>query len=107
MARATEYGNIYSKIYTVKPVLSGYSKKTKIGFQDQLSLNAGQKYCREPSAILSTFIKLPFVLKTFVSSVFLSGRFRQVLLYMDATYPLLANIYYEISVTLLPITFLK
>ena len=37
-------------------------KKTKIGFQDQLSLNAGQKYCRmlqgEHSAILWTFIKI-------------------------------------------------
>ena len=45
-------------------------KKTNIGFQDQLSLNAGQKYCRmlqkEHSAILSTFIKLPFVIKIFV-----------------------------------------
>ena len=49
-------------------------KKTKIGFQDRLSLNAGQKYCRmlqgEHSAILSTFIKLPFVIKTFVLSIF-------------------------------------
>ena len=55
-------------------------------FQDQLSLNAGQKYCRmlqgEHSAILSTFIKLPFVIKTFVLSFFLSGRFTQVLLYV-------------------------
>ena len=43
------------------------SKRPKIGFQDQLSLNAGQKYCRmlrgEHSAILSTFIKLLFVIK--------------------------------------------
>ena len=31
---------------TVKPILSGHSKKTKIGFQDRLSLNTGQKYCR-------------------------------------------------------------
>ena len=32
---------------TVKPVLSGHSKRCpKIGFQDRLSLNAGQKYCR-------------------------------------------------------------
>ena len=32
---------------TVKPVLIGHSKRRpKIGFQDQLSLNAGQKYCR-------------------------------------------------------------
>ena len=49
---------------------------TKIGFQDRLSLNAGQKY----SAILSTFIKPPFVIKIFVLSI-LSDRFRQVLLY--------------------------
>ena len=44
-------------------------KKTKIGFQYRLSLNAGQKYCRmlqgEHSAIRSTFIKLPFSIKTF------------------------------------------
>ena len=52
----------------VKPVLSGHSKRRpKFGFHDRLSLNAGQKYCRllqgEHSAILSTFIKLPFVNK--------------------------------------------
>ena len=61
------------KNVTVKPVLSGHSKKTKIGFQDQLSLDAGQKYCRMlqgHSAILSTFIKLPFVIKIFVLSIF-------------------------------------
>ena len=50
------------------------SKRRKIGFQDQLSLNAGQKYCRMPqgehSAILLTFIKLPFANKTFVLSIF-------------------------------------
>ena len=44
------------------------------GFQDQLSLNADQKYCGmlqgEHSAILSTFIKLPFVIKIFVLSIF-------------------------------------
>ena len=59
-------------------------KKTKKGFQDQLSLNAGQKHCRmlqrEHSAILSTFIKLPIDMKTFVLS-YLSGCFTQVLLY--------------------------
>ena len=48
--------------------------KTKIGFQDRLSLNAGQKYCRmlqEHSAIFSTFIKLPYVtmIKIFVLSI--------------------------------------
>ena len=45
-----------------------------MGFQDRLSLNAGQKYCRmlqgEHSAILCTFIKLPFVSKVFVLSIF-------------------------------------
>ena len=43
-------------------------------FQNKLSLNAGQKYCRmlqgEHSAILLTFIKLPFVIKIFVLSIF-------------------------------------
>ena len=49
-------------------------KKTKNGFKDQLSLNAGQKYCRmlqrEHSATLSTFIKLPVVIKIFVLYIF-------------------------------------
>ena len=63
------------KLVTVKPVLSGHSKtRPKIGFQDQLSLNAGQKYWRmlqgEHSAILSSFIKLSFVMKIFVLSIF-------------------------------------
>ena len=43
-------------------------------FQYQLLLNAGQKYCRmlplEHSAILPTFIKLPYSFKTFASSIF-------------------------------------
>ena len=55
----------YSKTCVKRPL----SKRPKIGFQDQLSLNAGQKYCRmlqgEHSAILLTFIKLPFVIKVF------------------------------------------
>ena len=46
----------------------------KIGFQDQLSLNAGQKYCRmlqgAHSAILLNFIKLPSLIKIFVLSIF-------------------------------------
>ena len=49
-------------------------KKTKIGFRDQLSLNAGQKYCRmlqgEHSAILLTFIEIAFVIKIFILSIF-------------------------------------
>ena len=75
-----------------KPLRWATSKKntvkttTKIGFQDQLSLSAGEKYCRtlqgEHSAILLTFIELPIVIKIFVLSI-LSGRFTQVLLYIS------------------------
>ena len=62
------------------------SERPKIGFQDQLSLNAGQKYCRmlplEHSALLLTFIKLPIVIQIFVLSILcLRGHFTQVLLY--------------------------
>ena len=62
------------ELVTVKPVLSGHSKtRPKIVFQDQFLLNAGQKYCRmlhgEPSAVISIFIKLPFVMKIFVLSI--------------------------------------
>ena len=61
---------LYSKAFVKLPL----SKRQKIGFQDQLSLNAGQKFCRvlqgEHSAILWTFIKLPFVIKIFVLSIF-------------------------------------
>ena len=60
----------YSKPCVKRPL----SKRTKIGFQEQLSLNAGQTYRRmlsgEHSAILSTFIKLSFVIKIFVLSIF-------------------------------------
>ena len=60
----------YSKTCLKRPL----KKKTKIGFQYQLSLNVGQKYCRmlqgEHSAILSTFIKLKFVIKIFSLSIF-------------------------------------
>ena len=57
-----------------KPVLSGHSKRRqKIGFQDWLSLNAGQMYCRmlqwEHSALLSTFINRLHVIKIFVLSI--------------------------------------
>ena len=53
---------------TVNPVLSGQSKRRpNIGFQDRLSLDIGQKYCRMQ---LLTFFKLPFVIKTSVLSIF-------------------------------------
>ena len=73
-----------NSVYNNTCVKRSLSKRPKIGFQDQLWLNAGQMYCRmlqvEHSAILSTFIKLPCFIKIFVLP-FLSGRFTQVLLY--------------------------
>ena len=72
----------YSKTCVKQPL----SKRPKIDLQDQLSLNAGQKYCRmlqgEHSAILSTFIKLPFVIKIFVLSIFEWLFYIYVLLYL-------------------------
>ena len=76
---------LYSKTCVKQPL----SKRPQIGFQDQLSLNAGQKYCRmlqgEHTAILSTFIKLPFVSKISVLSI-LEWLFTQVLLYSISIY---------------------
>ena len=59
--------------YSKTCVKQSLSKRPQIGFRDQLSLNAGQKYCRMlqgHSAIVSTYIKLAFVIKIFVLSIF-------------------------------------
>ena len=52
------------------------SKRPLLGFQDQLSLNAGQKYCRmlqgEHSAVFMTFIKLPVTSQGEHSAVFMT-----------------------------------
>ena len=60
-------------IYSKTCVKRSLSKRPQIGFRDQLSLNAGQRYCRmlqgEHSAIPLTFIRLPFVIKIFVMSI--------------------------------------
>ena len=49
-------------------------KIQKISFEDQLSLNTGQKYCRmlqgKLYVILSTFNKLSIVIKILVLSIF-------------------------------------
>ena len=77
---------------TVKPVLSGHSKRRpNIGFQDQLSLNAGQKYCRilqgehSPWSILQYFLPRPalsyHLLLEPLFCLFWSDRFRQVYCY--------------------------
>ena len=56
--------------YTVNPVQKGYSQRSKFDFQDQLSLNAGQKYSLSYCLSLRSLFCL-----------FLSGRLRHVLLY--------------------------
>ena len=65
---------IFTKTYSNTCIKRPLLKRPKKGFQDQLLLNAGQKYCRmlqgEHSAILLTFIKLPFVIKIFDLSIF-------------------------------------
>ena len=61
---------MHSKTCVKRPL----SKRPTIVFQDHLSLNAGQNYCRmlqmEPCAILSTFIKLPIDITILVLSIF-------------------------------------
>ena len=65
---------IFFREYSKTCVKGPLSERPQIGFQDQYMLNAGLKYCRmlqeEHSAILLTFIKLPFVIKIFVLSIF-------------------------------------
>ena len=71
---------IYSKTCVKWPL----SKRPKIGFHDQLSLYAGQKYCRilqgEHSAILTTSLSYHLSLRS-LFCLFFSGSFTQVLLY--------------------------
>ena len=51
--------------YTVKPILSGHSKK-KTNYRLMQVISAKGEH----SAILSTFIKQPFIIKVFVLSIF-------------------------------------
>ena len=76
LSRVTALSSFGNNVCTIQYNLcrTATLKEPKIGFQDQLSLNAGLKYCRMPqyehSAIRLTFIKLPFVIKNFVLSIF-------------------------------------
>ena len=76
-------------------IVSGHSKTCVKRPVLKIPLNAGQKYCRmlqtEHSAILSTFIKLPFVIRTFV--LFFEWPFTQVLLYVFFIYGPRENVY--------------
>ena len=69
-SKVTDYAALSQALYSKICLNWPLAKRQKIGFKDQLSLNAGQRYCRmlqwEHSAILSTSIKLPFDIKIFV-----------------------------------------
>ena len=70
----------YSKICLKRPL----KKKTEIDFQDQLSLDAGQKYCRMLQESILQYFRpsLWYYLSLgFLYCIILSGRLRQVLLY--------------------------
>ena len=61
------FSHIYSKIY----VKRSFKKKTKNRFSKLIIHNASRKFCRMlNSAILSTLIKLPFIINIFVLSIF-------------------------------------
>ena len=76
-------------VNTVKPVLSGHSKRRpNIVYSDQFLLNAGQKYCRMlQESILQYFqpsLSYHLSFRTLLC-LFLSGRLRHVLLYQATT----------------------
>ena len=57
--------------FKVRYVLRGHSKRRpKIGFQNRLSLNAGQKYCRMLHESILQYFRPSFGFKTFVLSIF-------------------------------------
>ena len=79
---------IISNKYSRDCVKQPLQKTPKIGFQDQLSLNAGQSIEEgEHSARPSTFIKQPFVIKIFVVSIF-EWPFYCTIYFKNFTWPL-------------------
>ena len=72
---------ILSADYTVKPVLSGHSKKKTNYCLMQVKSIADAPRDREHSAILLTFIKLALPLRS-LFRLFLSGNLTHVLLYL-------------------------
>ena len=72
--------------YTVNSVLRGHSKKrSKIDSQDWLLLNAGRKYCRMLQKSILQYFRPALSHNLSLRSLFclyLSDRFRQVILYV-------------------------
>ena len=85
MQKAFHPRKSYSKVYglgktvTVKPVLRSHSK---IGFQDRLSLNVGQTYCRKLSWSILQYFSYHLSLRP-LFFIFLSDRLRQDSLNVD------------------------
>ena len=79
--RESNYIVIYSKTCHKRPL----KKKTNIGFQDRLTLNAGPKYCRmlRESILQYFWPSLSYHLSLIsLFFLFLRGCFKQVLLYL-------------------------
>ena len=69
---------------TVKHVLHGHSKRRPLKFKTEYRLMQVKSIAEcSNSAILSSFIKLPFVIKINLFCLFWSGRLRQILLYIS------------------------
>ena len=83
---------------TVKPVISSHSKRRpKGGFQDQLWLNAGQKYCRMLQERILQYIRPSLTYHLSLRPLFclfLSGRLKQTLLYNN--FAMLINLKYTL-----------
>ena len=81
IAYVSNYFSDKEFVCTVNLCKTATLKRPKIGFQEQLSLNAGQKYCRmlplEHSAILRASLSYQLSLRSLFYQI-LSGRFTQV-----------------------------
>ena len=72
--------------YSKTCIKQSLSKRPKIGFQDQLSLNAVQKYCRMLKGSILQYFRPSLSYHLSLRSLFclfFSGRFTQVLLYIN------------------------
>ena len=77
---------LHHKYYSKNFLKRSLKKKTKIGFQDRLSLNAGQNYCRKLQGCILQYFRPSLTyhlsLRPLVC-LFLSGCLRPVLLYLQ------------------------
>ena len=75
--------DLHKEIIGLRLLFCLFSTRPKIGFQDQLLLNEGQKYCRmlQEGAFYNTFdLQKEIIGLRLLFCLFLSGHLRQVLL---------------------------